>query len=362
MTTAAVAPPAVPGGAEATEPPEARGIPRDAVRLLVASATGMRHARFDDLPDLLTPGDLLVVNTSATLPAAVEGRRLDGRPVTVHFSAPAGRGDWLAEIRPAIRATGPVADAAPGERIELPAGVVLELRAPRTVTRDGTIRLWRVAVGVEGQLADYLALVGRPIRYGYVPASWPISDYQTVFAREPGSAEMPSAGRPFTSPLVTRLVSGGVLIAPILLHTGVSSLDDGEPPQAERYRVPDPTAALVNLTRRAGRRVIAVGTTVTRALETVTDRTGTVHGGAGWTKLVLGPDRRARVVDGLITGWHAPGASHLLLLEAVVGADRVTAAYQEAVSAGYLWHEFGDSALLLADAPPSHARTLASAA
>lgn len=362
MTTSEAVALAVPSGAEASSPPEARGMARDQVRLLVASATGMRHGRFAELPHALTAGDLLVVNTSATLPAAVAGQRSDGRRVTVHFSAPVAAGGWLAEIRPAAAAAGPVPDAGPGERIELPAGVVLELRAPRAIMRDGTVRLWWVTVGVEGELADYLDLVGQPIRYGYVPGSWPISDYQTVFARDPGSAEMPSAGRPFTPELVTHLVAAGVIIAPILLHTGVSSLDDGEPPQPERYRVPDATAALVNLTRRAGRRVIAVGTTATRALETVADRNGVVHAGAGWTDLVLGPDRRARVVDGLITGWHAPGASHLLLLEAVVGADRVTAAYREAVAAGYLWHEFGDSALLLADVSPSHARSLASAA
>ncbi|HEY7009185.1 MAG TPA: S-adenosylmethionine:tRNA ribosyltransferase-isomerase, partial [Jatrophihabitantaceae bacterium] len=171
--------------------------------------------------------------------------------------------------------------------------------------------------------------------------------YQTVFAREPGSAEMPSAGRPFTAALVTELVSRGIVVAPILLHTGVSSQDAGEPPQPERFRVPEPTARLVNLTRAWGNRVVAVGTTVTRALESAADRDGVVCDRSGWTDLVLGPDRPARVVGGLITGWHAPGASHLQLLEAVAGAPLVDRAYTEALRAGYLWHEFGDSCLLL---------------
>jgi S-adenosylmethionine:tRNA ribosyltransferase-isomerase len=169
-----------------------------------------------------------------------------------------------------------------------------------------------------------------------------------VFASDPVSAEMPSAGRPFSTRLVTRLLTQGVLIAPITLHCGVSSLGVGELPLAERYRVPGVTAELVNETRAAGRRVIAVGTTVTRALETVASPNGTVHAGSGWTDLVLGPDRPARAVDGIVTGWHEPGASHLSLLEAVAGGEMVARAYDEALREGYLWHEFGDSCLLLA--------------
>jgi S-adenosylmethionine:tRNA ribosyltransferase-isomerase len=334
---------------QAYEPPEARGVARDGVRLLVASSGGVRRRHFSDLPSALRPGDLLVVNTSATLPASVDGHRADGRLVTAHFAHPAREGSWLVELRPRRRPTGPVNDARVGERIELPDGVGLILLEPQTRTRDGAIRLWRADVGVEGPVPDYLARVGRPISYGYVPRRWPLADYQTVFARHPGSAEMPSAGRPFTSELVITLISRGVTVAPIILHTGVSSLEEGEPPIAERYAVPAATADLVNLARDRGGRVIAVGTTVTRAVETVARADGWVGPGAGWTDLVLGPDRPARVVTGLITGWHAPGASHLLLLEAVVGAEVVAAAYREALRARFLWHEFGDSALLLAD-------------
>lgn len=339
----------VPDDLLAHEPPEVRGLRRDAVRMLVASAAGVRHLRFAELPSVLAPGDLIVVNTSATLPAAVDGQRPNAGPVTVHFSSPADFRDWLVEVRPPAEATGPVADMKPGDRIQLPDGVGVTLVAPHSHTRDGLVRLWRTSVAVEGDVAQYLQRVGRPISYGYVSGRWPIRHYQTVFAREPGSAEMPSAGRPFTTDLVTALVSAGIPVGPISLHTGVSSLDEGEGPVAERYRVPAVTARLVNLTRRSGGRVIAVGTTVTRALETVADERGDVQPGAGWTDLVLGPDRPARVVDGLVTGWHAPGASHLLLLEAVAGAELVATAYREALRERYLWHEFGDTALLLAD-------------
>jgi S-adenosylmethionine:tRNA ribosyltransferase-isomerase len=202
-------------------------------------------------------------------------------------------------------------------------------------------------LAIEGDVTSYLGRHGRPIRYGYVPRSWPLSSYQTVFARRPGSAEMASAARPFSTALVTALVSAGFAIAPITLHAGVSSAEPGEPPVAEQFDVPPATARLVNLTRASGGRVVAVGTTATRALESAADSDGIVRAARGWTDLVLGPDRPPRVVDGLITGWHDAGASHLLLLEAVAGPALVAAAYREAIGNGYLWHEFGDSALLL---------------
>ncbi|HEY3713017.1 MAG TPA: S-adenosylmethionine:tRNA ribosyltransferase-isomerase [Jatrophihabitantaceae bacterium] len=333
----------LPDELSAGEPPEQRGLARDQVRLLVARSGGTDHAHFADLAGFLAPGDLVVVNTSATLAAAVEGTRSDGREVSVHFSTALDDGTWLVEVRPRIDATAPVPDAVAGERIELAIGVGLTLLAPHR----GSDRLWSADVAVEGDVETYLARYGRPITYSYVRDRPPIDAYQTVFARDPGSAEMPSAGRPFTAELVTSLVSAGVGVAPITLHTGVSSLEEGEPPLRERYRVPASTARLVNLTRASGGRIVAVGTTVTRALETVAHVDGWVAGGSGWTDLVLGPQRPARVVDGLITGWHAPGASHLLLLESVAGADLVASAYQEALVERYLWHEFGDSCLLL---------------
>ncbi|HEY2985287.1 MAG TPA: S-adenosylmethionine:tRNA ribosyltransferase-isomerase [Jatrophihabitantaceae bacterium] len=326
----------------ASEPPEERGVARDQVRMLVAAPSGIAHARFAELAAFLAPGDLVVVNTSGTLAAAVDGHRADGRDVAVHFSTALDDGAWLVELRPQVNATGPVPDAYAGEQVSLPAGVQLTL-----LNAHRGERLWRARVAVEGAVPDYLARHGRAITYPYVTGRWPLDAYQTVFARDPGSAEMPSAGRPFTADLVTSLVSSGIAVAPITLHTGVSSPEEGEPPLDEQYRVPEATARLVNLTKASGGRVVAVGTTVTRALETVAQVDGWVFPGAGWTDLVLGADRPARVVDGLITGWHAPGASHLHLLEAVAGAELVGAAYGVAVRERYLWHEFGDSCLLL---------------
>ena len=330
----------------ALEPPEARGVRRDQVRLLVADSHGMRHRRFADLGDHLAPGDLVVVNTSGTLPAAIDGELEDGRAVAVHFSTALDDGSWALEVRPATDAHGPVTSLVAGDTLRLNGDALATLVTAYPDPGETATRLWRAVISK----SDVLRLLhrrGRAITYGYLSDRWPLECYQTVFARYPGSAEMPSAGRPFTTELVTSLITRGVRIAPITLHAGVSSQEAGEAPAPERYDVPEATAELVNLTRGAGHRVIATGTTVTRALETVADASGSVTSGHGWTSLVLGPDRRARAVDGLITGWHEPGSSHLLLLEAVAGADLVRAAYEQAILSGYLWHEFGDTSLLL---------------
>jgi S-adenosylmethionine:tRNA ribosyltransferase-isomerase len=359
---------ALPSELEAHEPPEARGLRRDTVRLLVSNleADSLEHARFTDLPRWLTAGDLLVVNTSATVNAAIPATADDGRLFVVHLSTRLPGGLWSVELRQPARSGGesakgpslPYPDAVAGARLGLPAGGRVTLLAPypfagSLATRS---RLWTAALEISEPVHPYLERYGRPIRYSYVDRSWPNAMYQTVFAREPGSAEMPSAGRPFTTELVTQLVSNGIGIAPIVLHAGVASLERHEPPYEEWYRVPPQTAERVNATKRIGGRVIAVGTTVVRALETVTDEKGTTVAGQGWTDLVITPDRPLRSVNGLITGLHEPRASHLILLERVVDAGSVAGvcgpchlerAYEEARRFGYLWHEFGDSHLIV---------------
>jgi S-adenosylmethionine:tRNA ribosyltransferase-isomerase len=335
----------------ATEPPERRGVARDGVRLLVARPEGIVHTRFHSLAEHLEPGDLVVVNTSATVPAELDGSRLEDQRTVIHAATELDDGSWVIELRTAPDGRHPILSARPGEIIRLPNAVRLRLVEPYprplgSPTGHGS-RLWRTQVMSAGPFRDYLAEHGRPISYGYLRRGWPLADYQTIFAVDPGSAEMPSAGRPFTPRLVTTLIARQVQIAPITLHTGVSSQEAGEPPQAERFSVPDTTARLVNATRAAGGRVIAVGTTVTRALESAVAADGIVRGRADWTTLMIGPDHPARVVSGLITGLHNPDASHLLLVEAVAGARLAQQAYDAAVEQRYLWHEFGDSCLLL---------------
>jgi S-adenosylmethionine:tRNA ribosyltransferase-isomerase len=344
---------------EAHQPPEAGGGRRDQVRLLVSAGDAAPvHARFDGLGDFLHRGDLVVVNTSATIAAAVDARMPDGDPVVVHFSGELPGGALLVEVRqPAEGATVPRVVERPVDLDLLGAGRV-QLHAPF----GGSRRLWLASATFdrdgaddgerEGALLDLLDAHGRPIRYRHVPREWPIEAYQTVFAREPGSVEMPSAARPFSTELVTDLVRRGIGVTPLVLHTGVSSLEGDERPYPERYRVPHATATAIDATRQNGGRVIAIGTTVVRALATVTDDRGVVHPGRGWTELMVTADTPVRSVDGLVTGWHEPESTHLMMLESFAGRDALGAAYTAALDAGYLWHEFGDSHLILrSDAP-----------
>ena len=324
---------------EATVPPEARGLARDGVRLLVTADSGERivHTRFGDLPDFFQPGDLLVVNTSGTLPAALTARRSDGSELALHLSTRLPAGLWVVEPR---RAT-----VAIGETLLLPGGATVTLLAPYRDSR----RLWIARLDLPTPLLDYLGRWGRPIAYPYIRGEWPLEMYQTIFAEEPGSAEMPSAGRPFTRALVDRLVRRGVSLAKLTLHTGVASLEHDEPPYEEAYRVPRQTAFAVDAARQIGGRVIAVGTTVVRALESAADADGRVAATQGWTDLVITPERGVRVVDGLLTGFHEPRATHLAMLEAIAGRDHLERAYQAALDEGYLWHEFGDVHLILGE-------------
>ncbi|HLI61674.1 MAG TPA: S-adenosylmethionine:tRNA ribosyltransferase-isomerase [Solirubrobacteraceae bacterium] len=332
---------------EASEPPEARGLARDDVRLMVASrsAEEIVHTRFRELPAHLAPGDLLVVNVSRTLPAAVPVTR-EGGAIELRFATRAPDdpdGDrHVVELRSAD-GEALFGEAGAGELIRLPGGARLELIGPYA----GSERLWLARAELGEPLVRYLRRHGRPIRYGYVWGRWPLSAYQTAFASVPGSAEMPSAARPFTPRLIARLVSRGVLFAPLVLHTGVSSPERHEPPYPEQYEVPPSTARLVNAVRDWGGRVIAVGTTAVRALETVAAPDGRTRPGAGWTELVVAPERRVRAVDGMLTGWHEPRASHLQMLEALAGEELLRRCYASAVEQRYLWHEFGDSHLIL---------------
>ncbi|MFF3309810.1 S-adenosylmethionine:tRNA ribosyltransferase-isomerase [Streptomyces sp. NPDC002952] len=357
MTTATGVPSAergrgweVPRELSARVPAEQRGpgLDRDAVRLLVSRGTSVSHHAFAELPGQLRAGDLLVVNTSATLSAAVDGSVGHAR-VVVHFSTRGDDGRWAVELRePDGRGTTrPRAGGPAGTQVRLPGGVRLVLEEP--LTPEGT-RLWWARVP-EADVPGLLRRYGRPIRYSYTERDQPLSAYQTVFALPSadgtGSAEMPSAARPFTPRLVAELVSRGVQFAPVTLHTGVASAEAHEPPYPERYEVPLASARSINAVRAGDGRVVAVGTTAVRAVESAAGADGVVRERRGWTDLVITPERGVRVVDGLLTGLHEPEASHLLMLEAVAGRAAVERGYAEALRGRYLWHEFGDTHLLL---------------
>jgi S-adenosylmethionine:tRNA ribosyltransferase-isomerase len=357
---------------EAAVPPESRGLRRDHVRLLLLDRdTGaVGHHRFDELPLLLEPGDLVVVNDSRTLPASLLGRTAGGAPLEVRLAARAGAdsggdGPGATGERWAALPLGVPADGGdpalvptgarpappplpPGERLLFGGG----LTATVLGRHDEAPPLVWLAFDTAGErLAEALHRAGRPVRYAYVPRPWPLHHYQTMFAAAPGSAEMASAGRPFTVQTVRALRDRGVGLATISLHAGLSTYGDPAvdrrfvPPEA--YRVPEATAAAVARCRAGGGRVVAVGTTVVRALETAA-AAGRVRAGAGVTRLRIGPGHRLRAVDGLLTGLHEPEASHLDLLGAFVDPEILGRAYSAALDAGYLWHEFGDVCLVIA--------------
>jgi len=343
---------------EASTPPEARGLARDEVRLMVSYRSDDRvvHTQFRHIGDFLNEGDVLVINTSGTMNAAINATRADGTALELHLSTHLPANLWIVEVRkPDDNATQPFYAMTAGEILKLPGDATATLHAPYLVENDMAIprkqqRLWIATLQLPCTYTDYLAYLadkGFPIRYGYVREQWPGEYYQTVYVTETGSAEMPSAGRAFTPELITSLVAHGIQIAPLLLHTGVASLEEHESPYEEYYRVTPTTARIVNAARAEGRRVIAVGTTVIRTLETVTDTNGITHPGEGWTRVVITPERGIRAVHGLLTGLHEPQATHLLMLAALASPAHLRLTYREALSKGYLWHEFGDLHLLL---------------
>ena len=332
---------------EAASPPEARGLRRDHVRLLaVDRATGsVGHHRFHELPRLLEPGDLLVANDSRTLPASLLGRTSKGEPLEVRLAARDGE-RWAALVPTDARSAAPPVEA--GERIGFAGG--LEATVLGRHEEAGPL-VWLAFDLASERLAEALHRAGRPVRYAYVPRAWPLHHYQTLFAAGPGSAEMASAGRPFTLQTLRDLRDRGIGLATISLHAGLSTYGDPATDQryvpAEPYLVPEATAAAVATCRAAGGRVVAVGTTVVRTLETAAAGTGMVRPGPGVSRLRIRPGYGLAVVDGLLTGLHEPEASHLDLLAAFLDRPALDRAYAAALASGYLWHEFGDVCLLL---------------
>jgi len=337
----------------AKEPPERRGIRRDQVRLLVIErATGkIEHTRFDKIGNHLRQNDLLVFNSSRTLPASMRGcdcGAAHGPCMEVRLAEHLPDDSWLALL---------LCEQGDPFGCGLRAGMQIEFAEglnAAVLARDANIpRLWKLRFSITGiELVDLIYRLGKPIRYEYVSAPWDLDYYQTVYAKEPGSAEMPSAGRAFTWKLLLDLKRRGIESAYIILHTGLSSymddeLDRAHPASEEEYFVSRITAEKVNSTRENVGRIIAVGTTVVRALESVADSNGRVGEKQGYTRLKIDGQHCLKVVNGLLTGLHEPEASHLDLLSAFLPAEQIHAAYEEAIARKYLWHEFGDLNLIL---------------
>jgi S-adenosylmethionine:tRNA ribosyltransferase-isomerase len=348
----------LPSELSAKEPPERRGLARDQVRLLVINRAHeeLHHARFDQIGDFLRGGDVLVFNSSRTLPASLSGcadclaaRGEASAPcMEVRLAQHLPDDSWLALLL-CKRGDPFGCGLRTGMRIDFPEDLYADVEG-----RDETIpRLWQLRFSKSG--AEFIDLIyrhGSPVRYKYVSAPWELDYYQTVYAREPGSAEMPSAGRAFTWKLLFDLRRRGIEVAYLVLHTGLSSYMDDEldrqhPASEEEYFVSEETAAKINAAHTRGGRVVAVGTTVVRALESIAEADGRIEPQRGYTRLHITSAHSLRAVDGLLTGLHEPEASHLDLLSAFLPPERIRAAYSEAIERRYLWHEFGDLNLIL---------------
>jgi S-adenosylmethionine:tRNA ribosyltransferase-isomerase len=327
----------------ASLPAELRGMRRDGARLCVVERASGRigHTTVARLGEHLAPGDLLVVNSSRTLPAALRVDRVGAPQVQLRPGALRDR-EWDAlavETAPPHRNV----RLEPGETLTAASGLRFRVLEPRG---DAPL-LWRMAVE-SGDPVQTLLSDGEPIRYSYVPNPVPLEHYQTVYAGAPGSVETPSAGRHLTWEVLSALRRRGVDVTDIVLHCGLSSFQDDaadlqKPLIEERFDIRESAAERINRARR----VIAVGTSVIRTLETAVDDAGVVHPMSGWTRLVITPHTRLRAVDALLTGLHEPPATHLDMLGALLDQNLLEQAYAEVRERGYLWHEFGDAMLIL---------------
>ena len=341
---------ALPQELAAKEPAERRGIGRDEVRLMVIDRTQnnkITHTRFNHLSEFLLPGDLLVFNSSRTLPASLNGCQVNGTCLEVRLAHKLPDDSWLALL---LCQQGEPFSCGLCSGMELNFGLGLTATVEK---RDTHIhRLWQIRFNRQNsKLIDSFYRLGQPVRYSYVSAPWNLDYYQTVYAVEPGSAEMPSAGRAFTWKLLFDLKRRGIETTNIVLHTGLSSYMDDEldaqhPASEEEYFISDEAAKKINRARSRGKRVIAVGTTVVRALESVVQQ-GRIKAQHGYTRLHIDASHQLKAVDGLLTGMHEPEASHLDLLTAFLAAEQIKDAYSEAVAKQYLWHEFGDLNLII---------------
>jgi len=342
----------LPKSLECAKPAEERGILRDEVRLMVSHRANdsIAHTTFSEIDNYLQVGDVLVVNTSGTMKAALSTRLPNDEEGRIHLSTPLENNEYLVEVRQVVdNNTKRFYGLQVGDKLPIPLSSNVEIITPHfTQNEDGEhLQLWKVHVDIPIPLEEYLSLYGEAIKYSNINKKYPHHYYQTYFANEMGSAEMPSAGRAFTSRLVSQLLSKGIQFAPILLHTGISSLEANEKPYPEYFKVSESTASLINLARAEGRRIIAVGTTAIRAIESAVDKEGWTQAQEGMTNLFITTKSGLKVIDGMLTGMHEPKASHLLMMQALADVGHLSKCYEAAIAEQYQWHEFGDLHLIL---------------
>lgn len=312
-------------------------IPRD--------GSPLQHRMFSDLPEYLRPGDCLVLNDTRVIPARLIGQRPTGGHVELLLLRPLGHDEWETLARPAKRLR-------VGERVTFGPALTAEVIA---VGAEG---LRVVRLEYEGALLPILDEVGRMPLPPYIRREEPEGEdkmrYQTVYARHPGAVAAPTAGLHFTDQILADLQTRGIRLARLTLHVGLGTF---RPIQVERlenhvmhaewYALSPEAAAAINGARAAGGRIIATGTTVVRTLETVVDAAGVVHAGEGHTDIFISPGFTFRATDGMVTNFHLPRSSLLVMISAFAGRERILAAYQEAIARGYRFYSYGDATLML---------------
>ncbi|WP_064092026.1 S-adenosylmethionine:tRNA ribosyltransferase-isomerase [Rossellomorea aquimaris] len=330
----------VPSSLNASAPVETQGKSRDDVKLMVLKrSTGeSEHTEFKQLSDFLNKGDVLVLNNSRTIPASLTGTQ-GNRKVTIRLSRKVTENSWDALL------IGDIYKAL--EPIEFSGGVKAKI-----IGKGSEQPLVRLEFNVNGTgFYDFLYREGEPIRYEYIKTPWPLNCYQTVYGSVPGSVEMASAGRAFTWKLMHTLKEKGIKMVFLQLHTGLSYYGDDRWPtpknHPEEYHVPKEAVQEIIQAKKNGKRVIAIGTTVVRALETVSAQYGELRPTRGVTNLYISKETPLKIVDGLVTGLHEPEASHLDLLSAFIAEEKLFHAYQGALLKNYKWHEFGDMNLIV---------------
>lgn len=319
--------------------------PRDASRLMVLDRTGRRihHRVFRELPSFLTPGDVLVLNDTKVMPARLIGEKAGtGGRAELLLLQRRTLDRWEALVRPGRRLQ-------PGARLTFGGGILRAEIQEKTASGGRVVRFaW------QGSFEEVLDRLGEVPLPPYIKAQLPNAErYQTVYAREQGSAAAPTAGLHFTERLLAQIEEMGVRIVRITLHVGLGTFRPvvAERPKEHRmhseyYRVPEETAAAVRAARESGRRVVAVGTTVARTLETCADSERTVSPGAGWTDIFIFPGYTFCCVDALITNFHLPRSTLLMLVSAFADKEFIFEAYEEAKKKGYRFFSFGDAMLL----------------
>ncbi|MCL7747900.1 S-adenosylmethionine:tRNA ribosyltransferase-isomerase [Halalkalibacter alkaliphilus] len=326
----------VPDHLHAFLPAEIRSNKREAVKLLVQNrqAGNVHHDTFENLSSYLKEGDVLILNNSRTIPAVIF--------TTDHM-----------EVRLARKRSSEIWDVLYLHEIEIGDTLTFTSNVKATVLdKCSKTPLISLRFSIAGnEFYNYLYTHGTPIHYEYLQDHWPLQAFQTVYSSVPGSIEMPSAGRALSWKMLADLQKKGVEIGFVYLHTGLSYFENDHWPdpifQPEPFHVPKETVELIHLAKNRNSRIIAVGTTVVRALESAVDTQHILQPTTGETTLHIKLNSSLYVVDGLLTGFHEPEASHLDMLSAFIDQKNLLAAYEEAIRQGYLWHEFGDMNLLL---------------